>query len=46
MAVILLFVIPIGVLASTPIIAAVFSYFLTKDGEARNPDRELIALNR
>ena len=46
MAVILLVVIPVDVLVSMPIIAAVLGTVLTKDGETRNEGSELIELNR
>ncbi|MEZ5373197.1 MAG: hypothetical protein R2704_10740 [Microthrixaceae bacterium] len=42
----LLVVIPVGVLASTPILAAIFGQTLTADGEARNEGSELIPLNK
>lgn len=46
MAVILVVVIPVGVLISMPIIAAVLGETLTRDGEARNEGSELVELNR
>ncbi|MEZ5381437.1 MAG: hypothetical protein R2754_06520 [Microthrixaceae bacterium] len=44
--VVLLVVIPVGVLASSPIVAALFGQTLTADAEARHEGSELLDLNR
>ena len=43
---VLLVVIPVLVLASSPLIAAAFGQTLTVDGEVRNEGSELIELNK
>lgn len=45
-AVVLIVVIPVGVLISMPLIAAIMGTVLTKDGADRNEGSELVDLNR
>ena len=46
LAIVIVIAIPVGVLMSGGLAAAVIGYFLKEEGEASHPDSELIDLNK